>query len=77
MDDSRLARISADATSVLATIESDHVLHDAALLQVVESLDRRKVRGYIYKGDATFLAQERASESGDAEGPVCFSRATG
>jgi hypothetical protein len=73
LDDSRLGRISADATAVMATVDSDDVLHDAALLQVAESLDGWKIRGYLYEGDATVLAQKYASGPGGVEGPILVS----
>jgi hypothetical protein len=73
LDDSRLARISVDTASVMAIIDADDVLHDAALLQVAESLDGWKVRGYVYNGDATVLAQKYAPGSSVSEGLVLFS----
>jgi hypothetical protein len=63
--DGRLRRISVDAGSVMDIIESDDSLHDAALLQVAESLDGWKVRGYVYEGNATFLAASYMSGSDD------------
>jgi hypothetical protein len=68
LNDIRLGQISINATSVMAAIETDDVLHDAALLQIAESLDAWKVRGYVYKGDVTLLAQRYLSEPGGGVG---------
>ncbi|WP_435126197.1 hypothetical protein [Micromonospora tulbaghiae] len=73
LDDSRLGQISADASSVMATIDSDDMLHDSALLSVAESLDGWKIRGYVYEGDATVLAQRYMSRPGGAEDPILVS----
>jgi len=71
--DSRLRRIFVDAGSVMDIIESDDSLHDAALLQVAESLDGWKLRGYVYEGNATFLAAGYMSGSDDMTNPISVS----
>jgi hypothetical protein len=72
--DSRRRRISVDAGSVMDILESDDSLHDAALLQVAESLDGWMdgwmVRGYVYEGNATFLAASYVSGSDDMTNPI-------
>jgi hypothetical protein len=73
LEDSRLGRVSADPAWVLAVIESDEVLHDAALLQVAESLDGWKVRGYVFEENATLLAQAYASAPEATIGQVLVS----
>jgi hypothetical protein len=70
--DSRLRRVSVDVASVMGILESDDLLHDAALLQVAESLDGWKVRGYVYEGNATFLATSYMPGSDRIENPIMF-----
>ncbi len=70
MVDGRLRRISVDAGSVMEILESDDSLHDAALIQVAESLDGWKVRGYVYEGNATFLAASYMPGLDDMKNPV-------
>jgi hypothetical protein len=71
-DDVKMGEI-ADPASVLARIESDDLLHDAALLQVAESLDGWKVRGYVYEGNAMLLAQAYITGSSATKGSILVS----
>lgn len=73
LEDDRLSRISFDRSGVLAAIDSDEVLHDGALLQIAESLDGWKVRGYRYQEDVIFLTQEYLPGQNSRKGAISSS----
>jgi hypothetical protein len=66
-----LARVSTDPAAVLSILETDETLHDDTVLSIAESLDGWLICGYIYRGEATMLAQEIRGD--DLVGPVLVS----
>jgi hypothetical protein len=62
LDDPRLDAVLDDPASVLALLQTDDALHDAATLSIAESLDRWLVCAFVHVEQVTVLAQPYADE---------------
>ena len=71
LNDARLGRLSESPAEVVRILRSEEEFHDAVTLSLAESLDQWLIQSYLYRGDATVLAQEY--RNGELDGPVLVS----
>jgi hypothetical protein len=71
LDDARLGRFDDDPAALVAFLRVDELFHDATFHTLAESLDRWMIFGYVYDGNAIWLAQEFCGQ--ELAGPILVS----